>query len=106
MKPHRPEREIQKAIAEYLKARGVLAFRMQTGATVSTYKGRTRLIRYGIPGMADILCFPKGQPPCWIECKSDKGKLSTDQAVFGRLVESEGHRYIVARSVEDVMEEL
>lgn len=38
--------------------------------------------------------------PLWIECKSDKGKQTPDQAAFQRWVESNGDAYLLLR--EDV----
>ncbi len=102
----RPEREIQKAIAEYLKVRGVLAFRMNTGGMFGEHKGKRWAVRFGTPGMADILAFPQGKPPLWIEVKSAEGTQSTFQRGFEMMVTRENHRYIVARSIEDVMKEL
>lgn len=113
------ESDIQKAILDYLAARHVLAFRMQTGQA----KMGDRYVRFGTPGMADILAFPhipivlfKGENryetiidrllPLWIEVKADKGKQSPLQKSFQEQVEDEGHRYIVARSIEDVKEAL
>jgi hypothetical protein len=40
--------------------------------------------------------------PVWIECKDSKGKQSDLQKSFQAQVEAEGHKYIVARSIEDV----
>lgn len=101
------EREIQRAILDYLAAKHVLAFRMNSGAAVREYKGKTRKIIFGVPGMADILAFPilphEYGSVLWIECKAEKGKQSELQKSFQAQVESEGHKYIVARSIEDVM---
>ena len=105
------ESQIQRSILDYLAARHILAFRMQSGATMSSYGGKTRMIRYGTPGMADILAFvqpsecdyPHGhQRVYWIECKTEKGKQSELQKSFQAQVDHEGHRYGVCRSIEDV----
>ena len=95
------EKEVQAAILQYLTARRILAFRMNTGAVVSEYNGKQRMIRYGTPGMADILAFYGGNA-YWIECKSPTGKQSELQKSFQQLVEAEGHVYAVARCIEDV----
>jgi hypothetical protein len=107
------ESEIQRAILDYLAARHILAFRMNTGAVASEYKGKKRFMRFGTPGMADILAFQtrgidsKGNwcefsQAIWIECKAAKGKQSELQRSFQAQVEEHGHRYVIARSVEDV----
>jgi len=107
------ESQIQRAILDYLAARHVLAFRMNTGTMTSEYKGKKRLMRFGVPGMADILAFPPHQVASdrfcavmWIEVKSEIGRQSETQQSFQEQVEREGHKYIVARSVEDVIEAL
>jgi hypothetical protein len=112
-----PEGAILKQIMDWLAAKHVLAFRMNTGGM---RYGENRLMRFGVPGMADILAFPHhigrrlglmpGEDfatvevvvPCWIECKAAKGKQSALQASFQAQVEGEGHRYVLARSVDDV----
>ena len=97
---------LQRSILEYLAVKRVLAFRMNTGALTMG----TRFIRFGVPGMADILAFPHivsmaevlhTSPVLWIECKTGT-KQSQLQKSFQQQVELYGHRYIVARSIEDV----
>lgn len=117
------ERDVQRAILDYFAAKHVLAFRMQTGATVSEYRGKTRMVRFGTPGMADILAFPlvkclvydgpNGRVTAegyasvpwvvWIECKAPKGQQSELQKSFQAQVEAHGHKYVIARSLDDVI---
>ena len=100
------ESEIQKAILQYLAARRVLAWRMNTGAV----KTETRFFRFGSPGMADILAAPQSLDDwgvwqarfLWIECKAPRGTQSEAQKSFQIQVEEQNHTYIVARSIEDV----
>ena len=40
---------------DYLAAKGILAFRMNTGAM----KLEKRFVRSGVPGMADVLACPE-----------------------------------------------
>jgi hypothetical protein len=114
------ETQIVRAILDYLAARRVLAYRMNTGAIEAEYKGKKRFMRFGVPGMADILAFKKRKTcylttpaipndyrgeiimPLWLEVKTDKGKQSELQKSFQAQVEEEGHRYAVVRSIEDV----
>jgi hypothetical protein len=111
-----PEGALQSCILDWLAAKRVLAFRQNTGAV----KTEKRFFRFGVPGMADILAFhnriictcPEHEEcdvfiqPVWIEVKAPKGKQSELQKSFQQQVEAEGHRYILARSVEDVEEAL
>jgi hypothetical protein len=113
-----PEGAVLKAVLDYLAARHILAFRMPVGAVKMDDK---RFMRFGTPGMADVLAFPLedrwksdnyndcafylGQfpaPPVWIECKAPKGKQSEFQKSFQAQVEEAGHRYGICRSIEDV----
>jgi hypothetical protein len=106
------ESQIQKAILDYLAARHILAFRMNTGAIAGEYNGKQRFMRFGVVGMADILAFPikcdastghmVKQLIFWIEVKTATGKQSEHQKSFQRQVEEHGHIYIVARSIDDV----
>ena len=100
-----PEGSIKTLVLDWLAAEHILAFRMQTGATISEYKGRKRCIRYGTVGMADILAFPHafGRPhPVWIETKAGKNGQTPEQKSFQEQVREEGHLYILARTLEDV----
>lgn len=104
------ESQIQHAILQFLAAKGILAFRMNTGAV----KMDARFMRFGVPGMADILAFPEKQYPdgdhgtwklalpTWIEVKTATGKQSELQKSFQKQVQWHGHKYVVARSIEDV----
>ena len=127
------ESEIQRAILDYLASKGILAFRQNTGAMAGEYNGKKRFMRFGVPGMADILAFVPvhtggwraTQPhkmlpgekyyfgdeitysqPLWIEVKTETGKQSEIQRSFQAQVEAHGHRYILARCVEDVAAEV
>lgn len=115
------ESQIQSAIIDYLVARHILCFRMNTGAMRGEHNGKKWFMRFGSPGMADILAFHlitglmigerTGEnyatitriEPLWIEVKTEKGKQSDLQKAFQDIVEENGHKYIVARSVDDVV---
>jgi hypothetical protein len=99
----KPEQQIQNAIMDWLSAKRIFALRMNTGAV----KIENRLLRFGIPGMADILAFwpvydGRGLLPVWIEVKSDVGRQSELQKSFEADVLERGHCYVLARSVEGV----
>lgn len=135
MKKKTPEGLIKDLVQDYLTARGILWFRMQTGAAKAIYQGKSRMIRYGTPGMGDLLAFPithsyiyalgktlnysptapviseacmrlDGVMPLWLEIKSAKGSQSELQKSFQQLVESRGHRYAVISSLEELIEAL
>jgi hypothetical protein len=53
-------------------------------------------------GSPDIVCVINGQY-VGIECKGTKGKQSDNQKDFQRRLEAAGGRYILARSLDDVV---
>jgi len=125
-----PEALTQDLILAWLAAEHILAFRMNSGATVvgETATTRRRFIAYGVKGMGDILCFPDRCRFCrkhhrrdevkycgscnlrpkvlWIEVKSKTGSQTPEQRSFEEQVKAEGHGYLIARSLEDVLEYL
>jgi hypothetical protein len=102
------ERDIQRAVLDYLAARRIFAFRTNTGAAMLPGRGgKPQLVRFGYKGVADVIgCYQT--PAAYkgrffaIEVKGPKGKQSDEQADFQREVEKAGGIYILARSVEDV----
>jgi hypothetical protein len=118
-----PEGAIQKSILDWLAAKRILAYRMNTGAV----KTDARFFRFGVPGMADILAFPLQMPVSgmvcefgknptfkrafvhdrfvvWIEVKTEKGRQSEFQKSFQAQVEEAGHRYLLVRSLDAVIQ--
>jgi hypothetical protein len=67
----------------------------------STGKGTTRIVR-GFPDL--IVLWPAPRPAWWVEVKSAVGKQSEHQRQFQAWCEAAGEVYILARSVEDLME--
>jgi hypothetical protein len=75
-----------------------------------------RPVSFGVKGMADILAFKltRHHPAeggdfidvFWIELKADGNRQSEFQKSFQAQVEAHGHTYIVARSLEGVIEVL
>lgn len=116
-----PEGAVLRAVMDWLAAMRIRAYRMQVGAVASEYAGKKRFMRFGTPGMADILAFPReryaalGFPtsadfeytvPCWIECKALKGRQSDLQKSFQKQVEADGQKYILVYSIEDIEQAL
>lgn len=95
------ERDTQKAILQFLALKRVLAYRMNTGAAVYKTAGKRRFVRYGTPGMADVVAFTP-QSVIWIEVKGPKGRQSPEQREFQKVHEKLGHIYVLARSLSDV----
>jgi hypothetical protein len=100
------EREIQLQILQYLQARGILAWRANSGAMQGEHKGKKRFVRFNsMQGVSDIIgCF-KGLLLC-IEVKRPGEKPTPAQRAFLELVRLAGGISFVATSVEDVQREL
>lgn len=113
------ERDIQRLILDWLAAQKIWHIRLNTGAMSGAHKGKRWFVRFGKPGMADILIV--GSCPvsiagenrirywsqvAWVEVKAPKGVQSEDQKAFQKEVEAAGMTYILARSLEDVSDAL
>lgn len=106
------ENAVCKACLEILHIRGVPAYRMNSGA----YKAGERFIRFGAPGLPDIIgVLPDGRF-LGVECKAPEipglfrkrraGKLSDLQkAVHARLIASKAY-IITCRSGAEMDEQL
>lgn len=118
------EAQIQKSILEYLQIKGIFCWRVNTGAVVSEYKGKKRFVRFGAPGVSDIVGIRSfrarvggdlrplidfdGTPMTCIgrffaiEVKKPGNKLSPAQEAFKVEVERAGGLFITAYSLADV----
>lgn len=122
--PTRKEREIQAAILAYLKTvPGVVAWRQNTGAMFGEHKGKRWAVRFGYPGLSDIIGWQHwcgrlramrhpipGSANCdacsarflAIEVKRPGQYPTAQQQAFLDSVKAAGGIAIVARSVDDV----
>ena len=66
----------------------------------------TRVVRFGLPGQADLTGILPGGLRLEIEVKSAAGRQSRRQEAFQRMIEQLGGVYVLARSVQDVREAL
>ena len=101
-----PECDVLKAVLATLELhpRVSWAARINSGAFVV----EGRFIKAAFKGCSDILGMlkvPRGVLLS-VECKSSTGKLSADQAAFRDAVLKDGGMWILARSVDDVMQAL
>jgi len=106
------ESEIQKAVCEYLTLRGIFHWRANTGgAKYAGKSGKEYHVRFGFPGVADIIGIHEDRKGyrgrfLAIECKRPKGKLTLDQQAFRDAVKANGGLWILAHSVADVQRAL
>ena len=111
----RSETEIIRAILKSLNLmRDVVAFRLNVGAVEADYQGRTRWVKFGIRGMADIggwsteyagarkiarfLALEVKRP-----CKNPAGKLTPQQADYLDRVKQAGGIAAVVTSVDEAL---
>jgi hypothetical protein len=98
------ESSIQKAIIDYLtlmENQGKCYFFRSGSGMIKTEKGN--YFKTGKAGCPDISLLTKDGFVA-IEVKDAKGKLSQAQVEAKNKIESLGGRYIVARSLDDVVE--
>ena len=99
---HAPESDLVRACLAYLDAVGVFAWRNNSGAT----RIGDRFIRFGRRGSADILGVLGGGRILAIECKVGRGRTTPEQDEFLSSISSRGGLAFVARSVEDVVDQI
>lgn len=98
------EKDVLRVILHYLTIRKVWHRRINSGgAMLNGHGGRGQFVRFGAPGMPDILARGSQGEVIWIECKSPTGKQTPDQKEWQRDAEGFGDIYILARSGDDVM---
>ena len=105
MKVKVSEKETQKLIIEYLKATRQFFWRNNSGAMMGSYKGKSRLMRFGDVGSPDIFVVRNGQI-IGIEVKSSIGKQSDNQKEWQKRFEKAGGIYILTNSYESCVSNL
>lgn len=95
------EKATQKAVLEYLGYKKYFYWRNNTGAMISTYKGKERFMRFGTAGSPDIFVLHNGML-YGLEIKDVKGKQSDSQIVFEDNMQTHGGMYAVVRSLDDI----
>jgi hypothetical protein len=94
------ESAIQGAILDYLLARGLVAYRINSGAVKTETGGFFRGAPVGHPDLVAILP-PMGR--LWyIEVKTATGKQTAHQQAFAAKASAAGALVTVARRIEDV----
>src|SRR4029077_3414598 len=120
MKQKVPESGVLRACLDLLAAHRIFHRRWNSGAV----KSGKQFVRFGQKGDADILAILRIPAevaftdlhcwdgpyficiPLWLECKSDSGKQSEAQKSFQAEVEAQGHKYLIVRKPEDLIEYL
>lgn len=98
------EKDIQKAILQYLKVRGFLCKRNNAGMSFGQHKGKSWAIKIGESGWPDIEGLTKDGRYFGIEVKTRTGVISDSQLSVGGQIIKNGGIWFVARSVDEVIE--
>lgn len=92
------EHEIQQQIMDYLAYKGISHWRSNVG--------RKHYMQFGLVGSADITGLLKDGRRLEIEVKDYKGKQSMEQIKFADMIRKSNGLYILARSLDDVVDKL
>lgn len=115
-----PESYVLQACRDYLELQGHFVERRNSGA-IQDKRGIP--VRMSKPGTADLFVLrrlgltnvssPKTKPAdaefipsfqaVWVECKAPRGKQSDLQKQFQERVSAQGHKYILAYSIDDLI---
>jgi len=90
---------IQKQCIEYLNLKRIFNYRQNTGAYKTERGG---FVKYGTAGSPDIVAVIKGQY-VGIEIKNEKGKQNANQKAFQKALEKAGGKYLLIRSLEELI---
>jgi len=97
------EKEVQNAILRTFGTRpDMRLWRANVGVARIGGGPAGRVVRFGIPGQADLTGILPGGVRLEIEVKGPTGRQSEDQRNFQRMIGRFGGVYVLARSVDDV----
>lgn len=103
------EAQVLRGVLAYLEHdHRVLVWRQNTG--VAKYEGeggKARIVRFNVPGAADITGMLRGSGRrLEVEVKKPGGTQTAEQKAFQRAVEAAGGVYLVVRSIDDCVQAL
>jgi len=96
------ERDVRSQITDWLSRYGYFWEPLHSGAARMASGNFTR---FGTPGRADLLVVFGGHA-VFVEIKAPDGRQSDKQKVFEQRVNAAGAVYVLARSLEDVIEQV
>ena len=100
------EVDIQRQILQYLQLRGIFCWRNSTGAMVREFGGHKHFYRFGCVGSPDIIGMMPDGRFLGVEVKAARGACTSDQWAFLEKIRQNGGIGIVARSIEEVAQQL
>ena len=104
--PKQRESDLVRACLELLHARGIMAWRNNTGAFVGEHRGKSRFVRFGAKGSGDIFAILLGGRFWSIECKVGKNQATPAQTEWAEAVRKAGGAATVIRNLDELMTDL
>lgn len=98
------ENSVVRSCMKYLSVKGWSVWRIHNRAVKRTDLRNAPWVFHGSMGLPDILSVKKGFPALAVECKSENGRQSQWQVQFESAWMAAGHVYIVARSIDDLID--
>ncbi len=96
-----PEHKIMNEIRLWCGQHDILCFRCNVGKVRMTDGG---WFDTGLPeGFPDLLILNNNGETYYVEVKTPTGKQRPDQINFMNEIRRRGHKYLIARSVNDIM---
>jgi len=100
------ESQIQSAIVDYLRMRGAIVTRVNSGKMfIQKSDGSSRVVKLADAGTSDLIACYRGRYMA-IEVKNHKGQPTPEQVLFLQSVNEAGGIGFIARSIDDVEREL
>ena len=100
------EKDIQKAILDYLIYRNITAWRTNSGMSFRTYKDKVFVQRMAPKGTSDIIGILNDGRFLAIEVKRPGKKATEEQQKFIDMINKKGGLAFVATSIDDVSEKI
>lgn len=98
------ETDLVREVISVLRLHGIHAWRCNTGMSIGVYKGKRRAIRFGVPGMSDVLgIVPPSGRLLAVECKVGRNQVAGEQHEFIRAIRAAGGIALVVRDSSDRM---
>ena len=95
--------DLVRSLCDYLALKKHFYWRSNNVGVYDVARGFHRKLPFGsMKGVPDIIVLKDGKF-IGIEAKAGSGRLSPDQAEFGRLCIKNGGEYILARSIDDLV---
>jgi len=97
------EKDIQKAVCEYLTLKKHFFWRQNTTPTFDVTKKTFRAMqKYALKGVPDVIVIVEGGYVVFLEIKRPKAKLRPEQVLFKENCEKIGAEYYVITSVDQL----